>query len=658
MVGKGTGVGLLFFCIAPGAIDAQTIGLLSSGSGSITLGKLIPYNPATGANGPGSMYEGTPIGVLNDEVLQAAINFVNATYFASGDAPVAASVTLTIPQGAFYLEPYLGNPSTPLDYVISSTSMTTTVDLPYLPTTPLRGTFPPAGVIDISSYDKETGPGKTAPLSNLVATIPGGSTHGNLTIRGAGDCVYALAPGGPAIGPLGCPSGTALYTEDGYVAVFGDQPNHVTFESLGFARPSEYVSQGTITATHTATLTGSGVYTPASVVVQVDTGYPGADVIYGHSEQTILYSNPDTHVSRYMRAYQPPSGTTPAILVTNTMNGAVNGQVDWAEPIAMQPGSGQTVNCSGSTPPLYTPSVSGTQQLNGTVLSACQVAPSCTPANSISSSCTIYLDHDGAVGRYSDGDYVCLKAKWLASEAYILEGPFADSSTPSVYGGTDVTFNGVSWIQQTTGSSTDGFTNLSILKSYALRGQTPQTTGSPLPCLASPSGGPQLSAHSPEAYGTMWPAGTDTVNGLYAIGLGDDAIAVFASDMNSTTTNIENTTLIDSFSHGLFISAAGTFIGPGANILPDWTTVGSTTIVSTIGSVTLTRSSYCIEGVPGQPVSGEDCVALSAWTADQVEPSKQLHQPNAKPHSASQHRHHYAPRRAQTENPDYKTRRS
>jgi hypothetical protein len=618
MVGKGTGAGLLAICIAP-AIHAQTIGLLSSGSGPITLGKLIPYNPVTGANGPGSTYEGTSIGVLNDEVLQAAINFANTTYFESGDEPVAASVTLVVPQGAFYLEPYSGNPSTTLTYIVSITDTeTTTVSLPYLPTTSHRGSTLAAGIIDISSYDPSSGSGNFAPLGNLPATIPGGSTHGNLTIQGAGNCVSTLAAG-PVIGPLGCSTGTAIYTEDGYVAVYGNEPNHVTLTNMGFSRPTEYVSQGTITGTHAFSLVGT-IYTPAYVVVQIDTGYPGADVIYDHALQSILYQTDAGPVARYMRAFNPPSGSTYATLVTNTANGSVNDETEWAQPEKMQPGTGQTVSCSGAATGLDTPSVNGTQQSNGGTLSPCQVPPSCTPTNSISSSCTIYLSHDANISKYST-DYVCLKGKWLDAEAYMLIGPFPPHGFPP-FGGTDVVFNSVSWIQQTTGTSEYGFKNFGVINSYALRAQTPQTTGAPLPCLASPSGGPQLSAGSPSSYGTHWPAGTDTVNGLYAIGLGDDAIAVFASDDNATTTNISNSTLIDTFSRGIFINGAGTYEAPGTSILQSWTTIGSTTIVSSVGSVTLTRSGYCIELVPGQPPPppDQDCVALANWAGDTLSP--------------------------------------
>jgi hypothetical protein len=109
---------------------------------------------------------------------------------------------------------------------------------------------------------------------------------------------------------------------------------------------------------------------------------------------------------------------------------------------------------------------------------------------------------------------------------------------------------------------------------------------------------------------------------LFAIGLGDDAIAVFKSDNNATTTNISNSALIDTFSRGIFINGAGTYEAPGTSILQSWTTIGSTTIVSSVGSVTLTRSGYCIELVPGQPPPppDQDCVALANWAGDTLSP--------------------------------------
>jgi hypothetical protein len=53
---------------------------------------------------------------------------------------------------------------------------------------------------------------------------------------------------------------------------------------------------------------------------------------------------------------------------------------------------------------------------------------------------------------------------------------------------------------------------------------------------------------------------------------------------------------------------------PGTNILQSWTVSGDS-IISTTGSVTLTRNAYCIELVPGEPMGAPSpyCVALDAY---------------------------------------------
>jgi hypothetical protein len=484
-------------------------------------GELAPFDPSAGTNGPTTM-----AAINNATVLQAAINYANKNYFLDGGgADTTNTVTIVLPQGAFAFAPYSGHP----DSYVEFGGMTQMVHLPNMP----KSMGAPAGVIDVSGYNPVQSLHDFAPLGNLVASIPPSSTLGHLTITGAGDCVNLSNPAVPIIGDLGCPSGTAIYTIDGVPAIYGDQTNHVTFSELGFDRASEYVSQGTITNSTKSSLSMSGTFTPGTATLTISTGYPGADILYGYSYNMIL-DNLMPPESRYLRVYSAPTPGNPAMVLA--MDGSSpNSEVGWSEPDDMQPsipgGHTQTVGCMAGGGGLYTPAIPGTQTMVGGSLTACQVAPLCVPANSVSSVCTLYLDGDGAPA-LSMGDFVCIKAKYLNSEAYNFYGPWKDLNTsgaPQNYGGTDVMFSNVSWVQQTVGNTYKGFTDFTIENGYLLRAQPPPGTGVQAPCLASSSGGPQLGGYSSDiVFPDNWPIVANTINGLYAIATGDDSVALFS----------------------------------------------------------------------------------------------------------------------------------
>lgn len=225
-----------------------------------------------------------------------------------------------------------------------------------------------------------------------------------------------------------------------------------------------------------------GAYTVSQGFVQsIGTGYIDLDIQVGFPNPLQLYNN-TSNQGRYLRRYTN-SLTDPQVIQTN------NAQIPW-----------------GYVNSVYTPPV----LIGGNVWRFYLNNPSLLPSN------------------YSIGDLVGVKSKH-EGETYFIAG------------GNNIVFENIKWTHSTRGVSRFGASNIAIRKCIIERGDP---INGQTPCMASPSGGPQMNQPNDSLATNM------TVDSCFIESPGDDCVAFFNVDGGKCT----NSFLKNSFySRGIYI---------------------------------------------------------------------------------------------------------
>ena len=215
-------------------------------------------------------------------------------------------------------------------------------------------------------------------------------------------------------------------------------------------------------------------------VHSVGTGYVDLDIQDGFPTPLSLF-NSNSNTGRYLRRYTN-SKTDPQVIQTD------NSQVNWGDPN------------STPTPPVL---------LSGNIW-------------------RFYLDNTNQLlTNYNIGDLVGVKSKHEKETFFII-------------GGSNFLFENIKWTHSTRGVARNGAQNLTIKNCRIERG--PPINGQ-TPCMASPSGGPQMNQPNDPVSSNM------IVDGCYIDSPGDDCVAFF----NVNGGKVINSTLRNSFARGIYI---------------------------------------------------------------------------------------------------------
>jgi hypothetical protein len=140
-----------------------------------------------------------------------------------------------------------------------------------------------------------------------------------------------------------------------------------------------------------------------------------------------------------------------------------------------------------------------------------------------------YLNNQNTLlTNYNTGDYVGVKSKHTGNTFWFSIGD-------------DLTFRNIKWTGSTRGVARGGFTNVKIIgcrieRGLPINGQTP--------CLSSPAGGPQMNQNND------LPSTGMIYQNFYCDSPGDDCVAFF----NVTDGIVSNSTLLNSFARGIYLS--------------------------------------------------------------------------------------------------------
>ena len=498
-------------------------------TGCLTLGSSLPDSitgSATGLNGPSSSSA-----TANTVAIETAILDANLAFGTDS----TANCTITLPASGFY---YLTSYCPSSQSTICATGPTVTLfngSVSSTATLPVENN----AILDVSSYSSTHGTLTPVPLRNLKAT-----STGHLTIAGASGT-----------------SSPVFYTDNNLEAIVGVHTNHVTFENITLNRPIYEETEGTITAISTTRTMVGGLTVLPYVTISTPPGFRFADATWEDDENYIVNS-PGSHVARYMRLYSASS----LELLPDVVGAVTNANLEegWGEAPSSYNTQSVCATLAGSQWDAHS--------------STCEVQPSATAgaaagtAPCTATACNIYIKDTQLPSSYVLNAFVCLKSKMSgpysgrnpigSSIGYGFTGPWDSvdvNGNPLEYGGFDVSFQNVTWVQQAYGRANYGFRAFNVVGSTIMRAPPPQS-GSPAQCLSDGNGGPQLGgggvndAESDYQTSGSWPptvvassTGTtistiSVISGLTATATGDDTIALF--NQNSTSATLSNNVIL------------------------------------------------------------------------------------------------------------------
>ena len=293
---------------------------------------------------------------------------------------------------------------------------------------------------------------------------------------------------------------TVLVTNNSVEPIYARNVSHLHFGYIDFQRNVATTTMGVVTSVATA----------GQISFTVPTGFMDPQTLYDNA-----ISDGGGNFTNYQAIRAYTDATSPQLV-----NVADNHQIFW--------GQGTTTGHPSCA----------TEEVNGSYY--------CHPTYS-GGVWTIYFD-DGSASTYAPSDaytgaMVCLKMEGPA-QAYMFDDTGLYSMSPSQPPGTDVGFDHVTWQDMARGAfryiTSPFVTNSSIVARAAISGQNY--------CLSVPTGGPQFNQPQDNLTYNV----NATVDHFTATNTGDDTIAIFNDNNNSSTTigaysKVTNSTISGSF---------------------------------------------------------------------------------------------------------------